>query len=146
MTSFHPLRCDVIGPICRYVPFHTERELKTAFCFQKMALFSAGSNSINRSRAFFCHGAKENTICLRREANSDHWIRRRTFSLCTSRPRHFNVLFRVLFSYKRFVLTSMRSLTQLNVPLVFIFSIQFGLLKKVKATFLCPILRIRLYS
>ena len=33
----------------------------------------------------FKHTRKKN--CLRREANLDRWIRRRTFSLCTSRPR-----------------------------------------------------------
>ena len=56
--------------------------------------------------------------------------------------RRFNVLFRVLFSYKLLVLTSMRSLTQLNVSLVFSFRDLFGLLKEVKTTFLCLILGI----
>ena len=26
-----PSKDDIIGPICRYVPFYTERDLKTAF-------------------------------------------------------------------------------------------------------------------
>ena len=91
-SSFHSLRCDVIGPICRYIPFHIEKVVTTAIV-QRWRFCSAEEKK-SRSRICIVHvllsTRERSIICrLRREANPDHWIWRRTVFHCTSRPRLF---------------------------------------------------------
>ena len=81
------------------LPFRTVRELKTTFLSSRWRWTILPLKRIfwiYRCRPFVAT-AKEKSICLRREANPDRWIGRRTFSLCTSRPRH-----KALISAKQF--------------------------------------------
>ena len=83
-----------------YVPFHSMVEWKIRFSsVDGVVRFTTEEKCFELiDVAHFVATTKEKSICLRREANPDRWIGRRTLSHCTSRLRHLSSLSLLYFA------------------------------------------------